>query len=104
MAGLAIYKRGVHSCGFHLSLTKDRANHFAIEEDECLVCASMERFDRIRGEADRKVLDRMGGDKAPAALGRPSDGRVTFVKQKPSPAVEALLNAAQSDEGFATNP
>jgi NAD-dependent dihydropyrimidine dehydrogenase PreA subunit len=92
MAGLAIFERGVHACGFHLSLTTDRANHFAIEEDECLVCASMERFERIRSEADKTVLDRMGGNKAPAALGRPSDGRITYIKPKASPAVSALLD------------
>lgn len=91
MAGLAIFERGVHTCGFHLSLTTDRENHFGIEEDVCLVCAATERYDRIRTDADKRAMKQMGGDDAPLGAPRPSDGRITYVKPKPSPAVAALM-------------
>lgn len=97
MLGLALFEKGVHACGFHLDLTTDRENHFAIEESECLVCASLEKFDRIRGEADQKAMAQMGGDNAPAAAPRPSDGRITSVRPKASPAVARLLESVQSD-------
>lgn len=91
MGGLVLFERGVHACGFHLSLTTDRENHFAIEEDTCLVCASTDQFDRIRAEGDKRALERIGGEKAPAGAPRPADGRITYVKPKPSPAVAALM-------------
>lgn len=96
MAGLAIFEKGIHACGYHLSLTSDPANHFKVEQSECLLCANLARFDRVQGEADQRELRQIGGDSAPAGAPRSSDGRVTSVRPKPSPAVQALLDAQNS--------
>lgn len=82
MLALALYERGVCSCGFHQSLTRDKANVFTFEEVVCSVCAGVSRYSRIQGDADDKALKAIGDNASPGSA-RPGDGRRTFTKIVP---------------------
>lgn len=74
MLALRKYERDICACGFPSALTADKANHFAINQRQCPVCARSDQYMRMVAEADDRH-DKQAGDKAPAASPRPSDGR-----------------------------
>ncbi|WP_418060811.1 hypothetical protein [Pimelobacter simplex] len=82
MLELRLYESGVCAgCGYHKSLTGDLDNQFAIELEQCNVCAGVDKSDRIQQAADKKALKAMGGeDKIPPAQKRPTDGRRVLVR------------------------
>ncbi|GEB17242.1 hypothetical protein GUY44_18875 [Pimelobacter simplex] len=90
MLELRLYEAGVCSgCGYHVSLTSDLDNHFAIEVDHCPVCAGVAKNDRIQHAADKKALKAMGDeDKIPSTRKRPGDGRRVSVRYRGKKSVE----------------
>lgn len=79
MLALAQYEAGICGCGFHKSLTHDKANHFTWAEDTCPVCAGASRYMRRQAAEDEKAIEALGGDPSPLAP-RPDDGRYTYTK------------------------
>lgn len=87
MLHLGRFEARICDCGFHESLTGDKANHFGFEVKTCLVCRGAARFARIQEDADeqeRKALK--DNPRAP----RSSDGRRVFTKLMSSDEVAAL--------------
>lgn len=60
-------------CGWHESLTGDRSNVFAPENDVCPVCAGLERWDRMLAAQDSEWMRKH--EKARPSQPRPMDGR-----------------------------
>lgn len=93
---LRIYDAGVCSgCGYHKSLTGDLDNLFAIEVDHCNVCAALAKHGRIQGADDKKAVNAMGKEPAPARK-RPSDGRHVSVRYQGRKPADADPQAAES--------
>lgn len=80
MLALGTYEAGLCRCGFHSSLTADRANFFTFEDRRCSVCAKSEQYGRIQEQNDEAAMKAFG-EKPPPAQPRPSDGRQTFVRR-----------------------
>lgn len=79
MQGFVKFEEGLCSCGWHESLTNDKANHFTFEDRVCPVCAGVAQYGRVLAERD-EVAEKRLGEKAPARAKRPGDGRRTFTK------------------------
>lgn len=79
MLALAQYEAGICACGFHTSLTHDRANYFTWAEDVCPVCAGAAVHMRQQAANDDKIIEAMGTDPSPL-LPRPDDGRHIYTK------------------------
>lgn len=80
MRAFAIYERGLCDCGFHMSLTEDRSNYFAIEERRCPVCASAAKYGRIQQDADDRAK-KAQGENPPPGSPQPGDGRTTYLRR-----------------------
>ena len=78
MLALAEYEAGICDCGFHKSLTHDKANHFKFETDRCPVCAGWARYGRLQSRDDAEEEEKLGKD-APPTMPRPGDGRRVFM-------------------------
>ncbi len=80
MIGLALYRAGLcQRCGYPKLLHAPKY-HFGIEVERCPIGASLDRFDRIQGEADEKVREAQKNNPgAPRAM----DGRLVSVRLKP---------------------
>lgn len=79
MEALSAYERELCECGFHKSLSRDRANHFTFEDDKCPVCAGAAQYARIQGDRDEKAR-KARGEKRPAGMPDPADGRRTHIR------------------------
>lgn len=88
MLALSVYEGGVCACGFHSSLTHDKANHFTFDSDVCPVCQGMARFERMQAARDREYEQALGGDKAPPGVARLPDGRRNSTRLMDSVEVE----------------
>ena len=97
MEALGIYERGLCACGFHESLTADRANHFTFEVKTCPVCQGAAKFGRIQEHADEKADKRLGDEPAPDAA-RSADGRRTFLRQMSPLEVAAMQRASVAEQ------
>jgi hypothetical protein len=89
LMALARFESGLCECGFHESLTSDRANVFQPEFQTCLVCAGVERYARVQADADRAAM-KVHGDDPPAVTPRPTDGRRLFVRRLSEVEVEQM--------------
>jgi hypothetical protein len=96
MRGLAAYERGICDCGFHESLTGDKANHFTFGTRTCPVCAGWDRYKRILGAQDEKMRAPLG-ENPPANRVDPADGRRDFPRLQTPAEVEA--EAAKRRQG-----
>lgn len=74
MLSLAEYEAGICECGFHKSLTRDKANRFSFEVDHCPVCAGVAQYGRLQARDDAEEEEKLGKSAPPAAK-RPADGR-----------------------------
>lgn len=90
MLALEFYEAQICSgCGFHKSLTHDKAEHFTFEHDVCLVCKGAAQQDRAQAQHDEAHDKRLGENASPLAA-RAADGRTTFVRRLSPDEVEAL--------------
>lgn len=84
MLALGAFEAEVHTCGFHRSLTRDKANHFTFETDVCTVCAGAERWGRMQQDADEQQREAASaghkGGKVPPTTPDPADGRTNLVR------------------------
>lgn len=80
LLALGYYERGVCECGFHKSLTNDRANHFTFPTETCPVCKGAAQVARLQAHADEEIDKRLGENPAPGSP-RAADGRRMFVQQ-----------------------
>jgi len=94
MLALDIYRRGVCACGFHESLTEDRANHFTFDQRTCPVCRGVAKMARLQAHEDEQAEKALGQNPAPG-IPRLADGRRTFVRMM-SPLEVAALSARKS--------
>lgn len=92
MIALAEYEGGVCSCGFHSSLTDDRANFFTFETKVCTVCAGWSKMHRIQESQDSRA-DEMLGEKPPPNATRAADGRKTFMRMMSADEVDERRGA-----------
>lgn len=97
MEALSIYERGVCSCGFHESLTNDKANAFTFEVKTCPVCRGAAKFDRIQQHSDEQS-DKTLGDNPPPGLSRSADGRRTFIRQMSPLEVAAMQRPSVAEK------
>ena len=79
MLGLSDYEAGICDCGFHESLTHDKANVFSFKTDRCPVCTGRARYERLQASDDREEEEKLGENPPPTAQ-RPSDGRRVFMQ------------------------
>lgn len=79
MLALAQYEAGICDCGFHSSLTHDKANVFKFESDVCPVCAGADRHMRWQIAEDDKAVEALGDNPRPLDA-RPDDGRRILAK------------------------
>lgn len=81
MLGLRIYQGGVCSgCGFHHSVTANKANLFAPEDRFCNVCKGVAQWTRVQHKHDEAQVARLGDRPSPMAT-RPTDGRTTVIRR-----------------------
>lgn len=79
MLALELYESGLCSCGWHESLTQDKANHFTFTDKHCPVCRGTAQYARVQAEQDQRATKALGDTPDPAAP-RPTDGRRTIVR------------------------
>jgi len=84
MLALAEYESEICDCGFHKSLTRDKANHFGFETDVCPVCAGRDRYSRLQSKEDDEEEQKLKD--SPPATPRPGDGRRVFMRMTRKPA------------------
>lgn len=73
MRELEVYEAGLHKCGYHVDLLKDKTNIFMPEEWKCPVCAGMAERGRMLSQRDKQAQRGREVD----ALTQPGDGRET---------------------------
>lgn len=91
LIALSRYEAGLCECGWHESLTGDKANHFTFDVKVCPVCSGAQRFARIQGAADQAQRDRLGED-VPPSTPDPADGRHVFTRLMSPAEVESRAN------------
>lgn len=97
MLGLRIYRRGVCSgCGFHHTVTANKANVFTFEDDVCNVCKGAAQYGRVQHHHDEAAVARLGERPSPMAV-RPTDGRTTTIRRLSTLEAEARQMAAQGN-------
>jgi hypothetical protein len=97
MLALGYYEAGVCECGFHESLTGDKANHFTFDTKTCPVCRGSAKMARIQADADERSDKSLGEHPAPG-LSRAGDGRRMFVRRM-SPLEVAAKSVPQQSPG-----
>ncbi|WP_166390316.1 hypothetical protein [Nocardioides ochotonae] len=89
LLGYKLYESQICECGFHKSLTRDKSQHFDIEDDVCFVCRAAAQYSRVQSIGDRAAEKALGENAPPMAV-RPSDGRRTHIRHKSPLEIEAL--------------
>lgn len=87
LLALGRYELGVHSCGYHESLTRNPTNVFMPTEETCPVCKGRDAFSRIQHDRDQKAEKALGDDPRKS---RASDGRTTYMRLLPPDEAERL--------------
>ena len=89
MLALAEFEGGICDCGFHESLTRNKANVFGFEVNHCPVCAGRAQYDRLQAKDDREEIEKLG-ENAPPTVPRPGDGRHVRMTMQP-PRLQAAV-------------
>lgn len=80
MLGLKLHDAGIcPECGFHHTIAADDHSVLAIEEGVCDICKTVDKYARIRRDADVEHEQSLGNKPDPKAP-RPSDGRKVTVR------------------------
>ncbi len=92
MRELEAYEAGIHKCGYHEDLLKDKTNMFMPKEWTCPVCAGMAKRGRMLSRRDKDE------QRSPDSLTQPGDGRETRWRLLPAAEAEEVREKLSSLE------